>query len=86
MTAQMEAVRAGIGVMLAPVPYAALAGSSAVELGPELRRSVAAIPAGSLWLVGHRALRDVPRIAAVWRWIEERFSLALPPDRARLRR
>lgn len=82
MTAQLEAVRAGIGVMLAPMPYATLPALRAVELGPKLQKSVGAIPAGSLWLVGHRALRDVPRIAAVWRWIEERFSLATPSESA----
>ena len=28
-------------------------------------------PRGALWLVGHRALRNVPRIAAVWSFIEK---------------
>jgi hypothetical protein len=29
------------------------------------------LPVGNLWLVGHRALRGVPRIAAVWTFISE---------------
>ncbi len=30
-----------------------------------------ALPTGELWLVGHRALRAVPRVAAVWAFIVE---------------
>ena len=74
MTAQIEAVRAGLGVTTAPPPYAQLRGLTEVRCGPKLRKSLAALPEGSLWLVGHRALRDVPRIAAVWDWLSERFS------------
>jgi len=74
MTAQIEAARAGLGVMLAPTPYGALRGLAPVRLGPKLRRSVAALEPGSLWLVGHRALRDVPRVAVVWRWLKSRFE------------
>ena len=25
---------------------------------------------GEAWLVGHAALREVPRVDAVWRWLE----------------
>lgn len=74
MTAQLEAVRAGFGLMLAPDVYAQLHGLAAVPCAPKLRRSVAAIPRGALWLVGHRALRDVPRIAAVWSWLDDQFT------------
>ena len=74
LTAQIEAVRAGIGAMLAPLPYAELRGLSELRCVPKLRRTVAALPEGALWLVGHRALRDVPRIAAVWSWLEQSFT------------
>ncbi len=74
MTAQIEAVRAGFGLMLAPDAYARLPGLTEVACAPKLRRSVAEIPRGSLWLVGHRALRDVPRIAAVWSWLDAQFT------------
>lgn len=73
MTAQLEAVRAGLAVMLAPTVYRELPGLSEVRCAPKLRRSIESLPEGALWLVGHRALRDVPRIAAVWSWLEERF-------------
>jgi hypothetical protein len=31
------------------------------------------LPAEELWLVGHRALREVPRVAATWDFLVERF-------------
>lgn len=74
MTAQLEAVRAGYGVMLAPSVYATLRGLAAVSLGRSVKTSLATLPVGSLWLVGHRAHRQVPRIAAVWGWLEEAFG------------
>lgn len=78
MTAQLEAVRAGVGAMLVPTPYAQLPGLTEVPCAPALRRSLAELPEGTLWLVGHRALRQVPRIAAVWGWLKQRFSAQLP--------
>ena len=75
MTAQIEAVRTGIGAMLAPAPYADLRGLTQLETTRALGGSINAIPRGSLWLVGHRALREVPRIAAVWTWLESRLTL-----------
>jgi len=74
MSAQLEAVRAGLGVMLAPLPYAQLPGLTELRCTPEIRQTIDAIPDSSLWLVGHRALRDVPRVAAVWSWIKARFA------------
>lgn len=74
MTAQLEGVREGLGVMLVPLPYIALRGVRRLRLSARLEASLAAIPADSLWLVGHRALRDVPRIAAVWEWLDEGFD------------
>ncbi len=74
MTAQIEAVRAGLGAMVVPRPYATLRGLKAVETGKALAASLAALPEGTLWLVGHRALREVPRVAVVWAWLKERFA------------
>jgi DNA-binding transcriptional LysR family regulator len=74
MTAQIEAVRAGFGVTIVPKPYRELRGLTELRLTPKLRRSIAEIPEASLWLVGHRALRDVPRVAAVWTWVRELFA------------
>ena len=74
MTAQIEAVRAGIGAMVVPLPYAKLPGLAPVEHSTKLGKSLAALPEGTLWLVGHRALRDVPRVAVVWAWLKGRFE------------
>jgi DNA-binding transcriptional LysR family regulator len=64
--AQLAAAKTGLGVLLCPVPYIAATGLVAVDLAPELAAAAASWPADDLWLVGHRALRDVPRVAAVW--------------------
>ncbi|MEZ4443837.1 MAG: LysR family transcriptional regulator [Polyangiaceae bacterium] len=79
MTAQIEAVRSGLVYMIAPAPYATLPGLAEVPLSRPLRASLDELPMGSLWLVGHRALRDVPRIAATWDFLVEAFDQ--PPAR-----
>ena len=67
---QIAAARAGLGVMLASKPYER-AGLVAIEHGKSLDEAWGALPWGTLWLVGHRALRNVPRVAAVWDFILE---------------
>lgn len=74
MTAQIEAVREGLGAMLVPLPYASLRGVRRVRLSPEREASLAQVPADALWLVVHRALRVVPRVAAVWDWLVDSFD------------
>lgn len=61
----VEALRAGAGAMLMPVSMAA-ADPSMVALStvPEVPSEV------PVWLVTLRALRYVPRVAAVWDWLE----------------
>lgn len=44
-----------------------------VPLGPGLRSDDAS-DEEELWLVGHRALREVPRVAAVWNLLVERLA------------
>jgi len=67
--AQLAAARSGLGVMLCPVPYITATGLVAVDIAPELSAAAASWPTDDLWLVGHRALRDVPRVAAVWNFL-----------------
>lgn len=74
MTAQLEAVRGGLGAMVVPLPYAGLPGLQAVPHGKALAQALAALPKGTLWLVGHRALRGVPRVAVVWAWLKRCFD------------
>jgi DNA-binding transcriptional LysR family regulator len=71
MDAQLHAARAGLGAMLVARPF--LPASDLVELALEraLARRLPEVPTGTLWLVGHRALRNVPRVRAVWDYIVE---------------
>jgi hypothetical protein len=48
---------------LAPVRFARALAASSDEL-----------PTSETWLVGHRALREVPRVAAVWTFLLEAFA------------
>ncbi len=65
---QLAAARAGLGVVVTAHPFK---GTGLVEVAHAraLDEAWSALPSGSLWLVGHRALRHVPRIGAVWSFI-----------------
>ena len=41
---------------------------------PTLAASWEALPVEELWLVGHRALRSVPRVAVLWDFLLEHLS------------
>jgi len=71
---QLAAARAGLGVMLAAEPYR-VAGIVPVERSRALVDAWEALPMGDVWLVGHRALRQVPRIAALWEFVLEQFHV-----------
>jgi DNA-binding transcriptional LysR family regulator len=72
---QLAAARAGLGVVVAAAPFA---GAGLVEIAHtrSLDGAWSELPSGSLWLVGHRALRHVPRIAAVWDFTLETMTAA----------
>lgn len=74
MTAQIEAVRTGFALMLAPTPYRELRGLAEVRCTRKWQRSIRGLPESALWLVGHRAMRSVPRVSAVWSWLSDRFA------------
>lgn len=65
----VRAARAGLGAVAVAEPIAAAAGGLV-----KIPLADAGLPHGSLWLVVHRALRHVPRVAAVWEWLSEVFS------------
>jgi DNA-binding transcriptional LysR family regulator len=69
--AQLAAAAHGLGFVLAPEQYLDQVGLAPVALAPPLRAAAAALPVDDLWLVGHRALREVPRVAAVWNFFLE---------------
>lgn len=78
LVVQLAAVAAGVGVALVPEPSVAHYGLVPVKLGPRLREDAEAWPSDELYLVTHRALRDVPRVRAVWDLLLARISASLP--------
>jgi DNA-binding transcriptional LysR family regulator len=77
---QLAAARHGLGVVIASAPFTK-AGLVAVEHAKSLDAAWAALPVGALWLVGHRALRNVPRVAAVWDFVRETIGSVAHPTR-----
>ncbi|MEO8704119.1 MAG: LysR family transcriptional regulator [Kofleriaceae bacterium] len=74
--AQLVAAATGLGIVLAPVPYLERSGLVPVRYAAALAKSTETWPSDDLWLVGHRALREVPRVAAVWAFFAEELRLA----------
>jgi DNA-binding transcriptional LysR family regulator len=66
---QMAAAHSGLGAVLVPEPYLVPFGLVPVRHARALDASASEWPVDSLWLVGHRALRDVARIDAVWNFV-----------------
>ena len=71
---QLAAARAGLGILVAPDPYQHVVEVVPVRPGKKLAKAFAELPVEDLWLVGHRALRNVPRVAALWEFLQERMS------------
>jgi len=76
---QIAAAEAGLGVTLATDPFRLVRRLVPVAHARALQASFDALPVEELWLVGHRALRTVPRIAALWDFLAEVFA---QPERA----
>lgn len=72
--AQIAAVETGLGLALVPEPYTWVRSLAPVRFRQELAASAADWPQDDAWLVGHRALRHVPRVAAVWEFLLEQLS------------
>lgn len=70
INSQLAALKARLGVAIFPVAYIATHRLARVKARCELPP----FPSDALWLVGHRALRGVPRIAAVWDYLVERIG------------
>lgn len=71
---QLAAAAGGLGVALIPEPSVAHFGLVPVKLTQKLRKDTASWPADELFLVTHRALRDVPRVRVVWELLAERIG------------
>jgi DNA-binding transcriptional LysR family regulator len=79
MASQLAAAASGLGVMLASEAFANVHRLAPVKIARALEASWQSLPVEELWLVGHRALRSVPRIAALWTFLSEHLSR---PERA----
>ena len=73
-SAQLNAAATGLGLVLAPEPYLTRFGLAPARPGRKLAAAWAALPVGELWLVGHVALRRVPRVAALWQFIADELT------------
>jgi DNA-binding transcriptional LysR family regulator len=71
---QLAAAAAGLGVVLVPEPSAAHHGLAHVKLAPALKEAAEDWPVNELFLVTHRALREVPRVRVVWDLLVERLG------------
>jgi DNA-binding transcriptional LysR family regulator len=71
---QVAAAVAGVGVMLASEPFRFVRRIVPIAISRVLQPDWDALPVEELWLVGHRALRTVPRIAALWDFLAEHMS------------
>jgi DNA-binding transcriptional LysR family regulator len=74
IAAQVAAVREGLGVALLPLSYARVDAIAPIRVTKALRASLEDLPMNETWLVGHKALRGVPRVAAVWTLLLEEFQ------------
>ncbi|XXX81715.1 LysR family transcriptional regulator [Sorangium sp. So ce134] len=72
---QIAAAEIGLGAVLVPEPYLRVHALVPLRFAGALEASAAEWPTDDLWLVGHRALRDVPRVAAVWAFLAEELRL-----------
>lgn len=71
---QLAAVEAGLAAALLPPVYARIAAVTPVVSAARLASSRSELPVNETWLVGHRALRAVPRVEAVWTFLVEEFA------------
>jgi DNA-binding transcriptional LysR family regulator len=71
---QLGAAAAGLGVMLASEPFRHVRALVPVTIARGLQASWDLLPVEDLWLVGHRAMRTVPRVAALWDFLAEYMS------------
>jgi DNA-binding transcriptional LysR family regulator len=76
---QLAAAAAGMGLVIMPAPWLQVSSLVAVEPSRALAAAWAALPEERLFLVGHASQRDVPRIAALWRFLADELS---HPERA----
>jgi len=78
---QLSALSNGLGVGLIPEPSLEHFGLVPVKLTAALRASAAEWPVDELFLVTHRALRDVPRVRVLWELLGQNLGKRSAPER-----
>jgi DNA-binding transcriptional LysR family regulator len=71
---QLAALKRGAGVALVPEPSVEAYGLTRVKLARRLQKDAGEWPVSELYLVTHRALRDVPRVRVVWELLVDRMG------------
>jgi len=71
---QIAVIASGLGAAFVPSPSVAFYGLARVKVAPKLRRSAPLPPPASIYLLTHRALRNVPRVKAVWDFLVEKHE------------
>ncbi len=66
---QIAAAEHGLALVMVPEPYLHGRALAAVQPASRLQPSIDDLPTDHLWLVVHRALRDVPRVSALWTFL-----------------
>ena len=74
LTLQIALARRGVGVALIPEPSVEYYGLVRVKTSAGLREAVEAWPSDELFLVTHRALRQVPRVRVIWELFVDRIG------------
>jgi DNA-binding transcriptional LysR family regulator len=78
---QLTSVANALGVALVPEPSVEHYGLVPVKLSKALREAAAQWPVDELFLVTHRALRDVPRVRALWELLLQKTAELDPGKR-----
>lgn len=73
LVVQMRAAAEGLGLVWAARHFGITYGLAPLRVAPRLKKRLAALPPVELWLVAHDSYRTVPRLAAVWSFVEDEF-------------
>jgi DNA-binding transcriptional LysR family regulator len=77
INALLSAAEHGVGLVLLSSVFQRVRPLVEAKLSAALAEQAAELGTLELWLVGHRALRDVPRVAVVWDFIIEEIARVL---------
>ncbi|HKP55928.1 MAG TPA: LysR family transcriptional regulator [Polyangiales bacterium] len=77
INALLSAAEHGVGLVLLTDAFRRVRPLVQAKLSPQLAAQTGDLTKLELWLVGHRALRDIPRVAVVWDFIIEELARIL---------